>query len=136
MTAIKTIFGYVHCGMALIVAIQFLVSPMYGGDLNGTVWDAVSILMAIGAVAALVFAVMRMREVGFLFDWGSTLMLIASLTLFLLFFRLWFASYVFGSAETPALEFSRLMWYGIEVLFVLVNLFVGRYLLRGEKATN
>ena len=48
MTAIKTIFGYVHCGMALIVAIQFLVSPMYGGDLNGTVWDAVSILMAIG----------------------------------------------------------------------------------------
>ena len=136
MTAIKTIFGYVHCGMALIVAIQFLVSPMYGGDLNGTVWDAVSILMAIGAVAALVFAVMRMWEVGDSSDWGSTLMLIASLTLFLLFFRLWFASYVFGSAETPALEFSRLMWYGIEVLFVLVNLFVGRYLLRGEKATN
>ena len=136
MTAIKTIFGYVHCGMALIVAIQFLVSPMYGGDLNGTVWDAVSILMAIGVVAALVFPVMRMREVGDSSDWGSTLMLIASLTLFLLFFRLWFASYVFGSAETPALEFSRLMWYGIEVLFVLVNLFVGRYLLRGEKATN
>ena len=135
MTAIKTIFGYVHCGMALIVAIQFLVSPMYGGDLNGTVWDAVSILMAIGAVAALAFAVMRMREVGDSSDWGSTLMLIASLTLFLLFFRLWIASYVFGSAETPALEFSRLMWYGIEVLFVLVNLFVGRYLLRGEKAT-
>ena len=130
MTAIKTIFGYVHCGMALIVAIQFLVSPMYGGDLNGTVWDAVSILMAIGAVAALVFAVMRMWEVGDSSDWGSTLMLIASLTLFLLFFRLWFAAYVFESAETPALEFSRLMWYGIEVLFVLVNLFVGRYLLR------
>ena len=130
MTAIKTIFGYVHCGLAAAVAIQFLVSPMYGGDLNGRVWDAVSILMAIGSVAALVFAVLRMREVGDVSDWGSTLMLIASLTLFLLFFRLWFAAYVFESAETPALEFSRLMWYGIEVLFVLVNLFVGRYLLR------
>ena len=107
---------------------------MYGGALNGRVWDALSILMAIGAVAALAFAVMRMREVGDSSDWGSTLMLIASLTLFLLFFRLWFAAYVFESAETPALEFSRLMWYGIEVLFVLVNLFVGRYLLRSAKS--
>ena len=134
MTAIKTIFGYVHCGLAGAVAIQFLASPMYGGALNGRVWDALSILMAIGAVAALAFAVMRMREVGDSSDWGSTLMLIASLTLFLLFFRLWFAAYVFESAETPALEFSRLMWYGIEVLFVLVNLFVGRYLLRSAKS--
>lgn len=130
MKAIKTILGYIHIAMALIVAIQFLASPMYGGDLNGTIWDLVSIMMAIGAVAALVFAVLRMREVGDTSDWGSTLMLIATLTLFLLFFRLWFASEVFESAEKPSLEFRRLMWYGIDVLFVLVNLFVGRYLLR------
>ena len=130
MRAIKTIFGYVHFGLALIVAMQFLASPMYGGDLNGTIWDLVSFLMAIGAVAALVFAVLRMREVGDTSDWGSTLMLIATLTLFLLFFRLWFASDVFESTEKPSLEFRRLMWYGIDVLFVLVNLFVGRYLLR------
>ena len=130
MKAIKTIFGYVHVALAFVVAVQFLVSPMYGGDLNGTIWDIVSILMAVGVVAALVFAIMRMREVDNSSHWSSTLMLIASLTLFLLFFRLWFASYVFESAENPSLEFRRLMWYGIDVLFVAVNLFVGRYLLR------
>ena len=130
MKAIKTIFGYVHIALAFVVAVQFLASPMYGGDLNGTVWDVVSFLMAIGAVAALVFAIMRMREVDNSSHWGSTVMFIASLTLFLLFFRLWFASYVFESAENPSLEFRRLMWYGIDVLFVVVNLFVGRYLLR------
>ena len=130
MISIKRVFGYVHIVLASLVGIQFLVSPMYGGDLNGTIWDIVSILMAVGVVAALVFAIMRMREVGDSSHWSSTLMLIASLTLFLLFFRLWFASYVFESAENPSLEFRRLMWYGIDVLFVAVNLFVGRYLLR------
>lgn len=119
--------------MALIVAMQFLASPMYGGDLNGTIWDLVSIMMAVGVVAALVFALLRVREDSASDDWGSRVMLIASLALFLLFFRLFFSSQVFDSDEKPPYEFRLLMWYGIDVLFIIVNLFVGRYLLRGTK---
>lgn len=133
MKATKTIFGYVHFGLALIVAIQFLASPMYGGDLNGTIWDLVSIMMVVGIVASLVFAVMRMREDSDSGDWEPRVMLIASIALFLLFFRLFFSSQVFDSDEKPPFEFRLLMWYGIDVLFVLVNLFIGRYLLRGSK---
>ena len=62
MDAIKTTFGYVHVVLALVVAAQFVLSPMYGGDLNGDVWDAASYLMAIGSVAALIFAVVRKRK--------------------------------------------------------------------------
>ena len=134
MKAIKTIFGYVHIALAIIVAVQFLASPMYGGDLNGDVWDVVSYLMAIGSVAALIFAVIRQRQADGSSDWGATAMLIGSLVLFLLFFRLWFSSSVFDSDEKLALDFRRVMWYGIDVLFVVVNLFVGRYLLRNVKS--
>ena len=122
--------------MAVIVALQFLASPMYGGDLNGMIWDLVSIMMVVGVVAALAFAVLRIREDVGVNEWGSRVMLIASLVLFLLFFRLFFSSQVFDSDEKPPFEFRLLMWYGIDVLFVIVNLFVGRYLLRGTKAGN
>lgn len=125
---VKRAFGYIHVALALVVAIQFVASPLYGGDLNGTVWDAVSNLMAVGAVAALAFSILRFRESD---DVGAKAMLIASLVLFLLFVRLWFSSQIFESDEKPPYEFRLLMWYGIDVLFVVVNLFVGRYLLRG-----
>ena len=130
MDSIRKIFGYIHIALALLVAFQFLVSPMYGGDVNGTIWDMVSILMAVGCIPALIFAVIRVRETEDRSDWGAKAMLIATLVLFLLFFRLFFSSQVFDSAEKPPYEFRLLMWYGIDVLFVVVNLFVGRYLLR------
>ena len=133
MKTIKNIFGYAHIVLAIIVAAQFLASPMYGGDLNGTVWDLVSILMSVGVVSALVFASIRVREDSGSGDWGPRVMFVATVALFLLFFRLFFSSQVFDSDEKPPLEFRLLMWYGIDVLFVLVNLFVGRYLLRGSQ---
>ena len=61
-------------------------------------------------------------------------MLIASLVLFLLFFRHWFAASVFDSEKQLTGGFLQVMWYGIDVLFVIVNLFVGRYLLSGAKS--
>ncbi len=127
MKAIKIVFGYVHFGLALTVSVQFLASPMYGGDLNDTVWEIVSSLMAVGGLAALIFSIIRMRESP---DPGAKVMFIASLTLFLLFMRLWLSTYVFDSDETPQGDIVQLMWYGIDVLFVLVNFFVGHYLLR------
>ena len=126
----KRVFGYAHIGLALIVACQFIASPMYGGDLNGQIWDIVSIAMAIGAVSALIFATLRMLEVEGPHDWGANVMLIASLASALLVWRLFLSSQIFDSAEKPPYEFRLLMWYGIDVLSVLVNLFVGRYLLR------
>ncbi len=123
-------FGYAHIGLALVVACQFIASPMYGGDLNGQIWDIVSIAMAIGAVSALVFATLRIRETEGSHDWGANVMLIASLASALLVWRLFLSSQVFDSAEKPPFEFRLLMWYGIDVLSVLVNLYVGRYLLR------
>ncbi len=129
MHSIRKIFGYIHIALALLVALQFLASPMYDGDVNGRVWDIVSILMAVGCIPALIFAGVRMREDEDPSDWGAKTMLIATLVLFLLFFRLFFSSQVFDSAEKPPYEFRLLMWYGIDVLFVVVNLFVGRYLL-------
>ena len=134
MKSVRTIFGYVHIALALVVAVQFLASPTYGGDLNGTIWDIVSILMAVGVLAAWIFAMIRMQESGDSSDWASTAMLIASLVLLLLFFRLFFSSQIFDSDEQPSREFRLLMWYGIDVLFVVVNLFVGRYLLRSVKS--
>ncbi len=131
MNTVKRAFGYIHVVLALVVAIQFVASPLYGGDLNGTVWDAVSNLMAVGAVAALVFSILRIRETP---DSGAKVMFIASLVLFLLFVRLWFSSQIFESDEKPPYEFRLLMWYGIDVLFVVVNLFVGRYLLRSVQS--
>ena len=134
MRVTKTIFGYVHFGLALVVSIQFLVSPMYGGELNGTIWDIVSIAMAVGVASSLVFAIIRVREPGGGADGSSKAMLIASIVLFLLFFRLFFSSQVFDSDERLPFEFRLMMWYGIDVLFVIVNLYVGRYLLRSTKA--
>ena len=134
MRATKIIFGYVHLGLALIVAVQFLASPMYGGDLNGTIWDLVSIGMAVGVVASLVFAMMRLRAESGAGNSGAQVMLIASIALFLLFFRLFFSSQVFDSVERLPFEFRLMMWYGIDVLFVIVNLYVGRYLLRSARA--
>ena len=130
MQSVRKIFGYIHIALALLVTVQFLASPMYGGDLNGTIWDIVSILMAVGCIPALIFAVMRMREAEDPSDWGATTMFIATLVMSLLFFRLFFSSQVFDSAEKPPFEFRLLMWYGIDVLFIVVNLFVGRYLLQ------
>ena len=83
--------------------------------------------MAVGALAALIFSIVRIRESP---DAGAKVMFIASLTLFLLFMRLWLSAYVFESDETPQGDIVQLMWYGIDVLFVLVNIFVGHYLLR------
>lgn len=125
----KRVFGYAHIGLALVVGCQFIASPMYGGDLNGQIWDIVSIAMAIGAVSALIFAMLRIRETEGSHDWGANVMLIASLASALLVWRLFLSSQVFDSAEKPPYEFRLLMWYGIDVLSVLVNLFVGRYLL-------
>ena len=52
----------------------------------------------------------------------------------LLFFRLWLGWEVYDSEETPPWEIRLLLWYAIDVLFVIVSVTVGRYLLRSATA--
>ncbi len=134
MKSLKRLFGYVHVVLGLAVAGQFVASPTYDVETSSDVWDAMSFAMAVGAAAALVFSLMRVREAGKLPDWRATAMLIASASLFLLFFRLWLGWEVYDADETPPWEIRVLLWYVIDVMFVIVSITVGRYLLRTTRS--
>ena len=123
-----------HILLGLAVAGQFVASPTYDVATSTDVWDAMSFAMAVGAATALVVSLMRVREAGRLPDWRATTMLIAAAALFLLFFRLWLSWEVYDSAETPPWAIRLLLWYLIDVLFVIVSITVGRYLLRTAKS--
>ena len=119
--------------LGVAVAVQFVASPTYNPDTSNDVWDVLVIPMAVGATSAVVFSLIRVHvsrqsEQGA--DLRSICMLIASAALFLLYFRLWLAWWVFDAAETPPADLRQVMWYFIDVLFVLVNIAVGRHLLR------
>jgi cation transport ATPase len=128
--ALRQLFGYAHILLGLAVAGQFVASPTYDVTTSSDVWDVMSVAMAVGAATALVVSLLRIREVGKLPDWRATVMLIAAACLFLLFYRLWLAWEVYDSSETPPWEIRLLLWYFIDVLFVLVSITVGRYLVR------
>ena len=133
MTEINRWCGYVHMLLGIAVAVQFVLSPTYDVDASNGVWDVLTIPMAVGAASAVVFSLIRVRksrqsDEGA--DLGSVCMLIASAALFLLYYRLWLAWWVFDAAETPPADLRQVMWYFIDVLFVLVSLSVGLHLLR------
>ena len=133
MVAIKRWFGPIHIGLGLAVAVQFVLSPTYA---SGRVWEVLSFVMAFGVVAALAFSLLRMREsqrTGESPGLGATTMLASSGALFLLFWRLWLDWQFFDSVEMSDDSVRLAMWYGIDVLFVLVNVTVGLYLLRTVK---
>lgn len=133
MDAIRRIFGYVHIVLGVAIALQFLASEMYDDDLVIEVWDVLDYFMAIGAIGALVFSYLRSRSVesSDVREWvASTSMLIAAGALFLLFFEQWFAWEIFRDADDEPGDFRGLLWVMIDVLFVVVNIVVGRYLLR------
>ena len=98
-----------------------------------------AIPMAVGVTSAVVFSLIRVRvsrqsEQGA--DLGSICMLIASAALFLLYSRLWLAWWVLDAAGTPPADLRPVMWYFIDVLFVLVNIAVGRHLLRAASPSD
>ena len=133
MAAIKRWFGPVHIALGLAVTVQFVLSPTYA---SGRVWDVLSFVMAFGVVAALAFSLLRMRESqrsGESPDLGAITMLASSAALFLLYSRLWLDWQFFDSVEMSDGSVRLAMWYGIDVLFVLVNVTVGLYLLRTVK---
>ena len=94
MDLVRRAFGYIHIILGLTVAVQFLASEIYDGDAVGQVWDVLNYFMAIGAIAALVFSYLRVRDAdgSDIKEWvASSAMLIASAALFLLYFEQWFA---------------------------------------------
>ena len=133
MTTINRWCGWAHVLLGLAVAAQFVASPTYDVETSGDVWDVLTIPMAVGAASAVLFSLIRVqrsRQSGQDADLNAVSMLIASAALFLLYYRLWLAWWVFDAAETPPADLRQVMWYGIDVLFVLVNIAVGRHLLR------
>lgn len=133
MTAVNRWCGYVHVLLGLAIAVQFVASPTYDVDASNKVWDVLTIPMAVGAASAVAFSLIRVqrsRQSEQAADLRSASMLIASAALFLLYYRLFLAWWVFDAAETPPPDLRQVMWYAIDVLFVLVNVTVGRYLLR------
>ena len=133
MDLIKRAFGYIHIILGLAVALQFLASEIYDGDAVGQVWDVLNYFMAIGAIAALVFSYLRSREAdrSDMSEWiASSVMLIASAALFLLYFEQWFAWTVFKDAGDELGQARTMVWIVIDVMFPIVNIIVGSYLLR------
>ena len=141
---IKRVFGYAHIILGLLVALQFLGSEIYRDDVVASNWEILNYLMAVGAVAALVFSYLRSREAdrSDLAEWiGANAMLIASAALFLLYFEQWFAWEIFRDADDEPGGYRSLIWIAVDVMFPIVNMIVGSYLLRsvgfrpGDKET-
>ena len=139
MATIKRLFGYVHIVLGLAVAVQFLASEIYDDDAVVQVWDILNYLMAIGVVAALVFSYLRSREAdrSDMSEWvASSAMLIASAALFLLFIEQWFAWTVFKDPGDELGESRSMVWIMIDVMFPIVNIIVGSYLLRSNASSS
>ena len=139
MDLIKRVFGYVHIVLGLVVAVQFLASDVYAGDAVRQVWDILNYFMAIGVIAALVFSYLRTRgaDRSDMSEWiASSVMLIASAALFLLYFEQWFAWTVFKDAGDKLGEARLMVWIMIDVMFPIVNIIVGSYLLRSVGSTS
>ena len=133
MDWIKRVFGYVHLILGLVVAAQFVLNEVYSDDAAGDVWETLNYFMAVGAVAALIFSYLRARSTdkSDLREWiASSAMLIASSGLFLMYFEQWFAWEVFKDADDELGEFRSIIWIAVDVMFPIVNIIVGSYLLR------
>ena len=137
MDLIKPGFGYIHIILGLAVALQFLASEIYDDDAVIQVWDVLNYFMAVGVISALVFSYLRSREAdrSDMSEWiASSVMLIASAALFLLFIEQWFAWTVFKDAGDEMGEARSMVWIMIDVMFPIVNIIVGSYLLRNVGA--
>ncbi len=133
MDWIKRVFGYVHLILGLVVAAQFVLNEVYSDDAAGDVWETLNYFMAVGAIAALIFSYLRARDAdkSDLQEWiASSAMLIASSVLFLMYFEQWFAWEVFKDADDELGEFRSIIWIAVDVMFPIVNIIVGSYLLR------
>ena len=133
MDWIKRVFGYVHLILGLVVAAQFVLNEVFSDDAAGDVWDTLNYFMAVGAIAVLVFSYLRARDAdkSDLQEWvASSAMLIASAALFLLYFEQWFALTVFKDADDVIGEYRSIIWIAVDVMFPIVNIIVGSYLLR------
>lgn len=139
MDLIKRAFGYIHIILGLAVAVQFVMSEINPEDTVFRIWGVLNYLMAIGAIAALVFSWMRARETdkSDLQEWvASNVMLISAAAMFLLFFEQWFAWTVFKDADDELGDFRSMVWIVIDVMFPIVNITVGSYLLRSIGSTS
>lgn len=134
MDSVKRVFGYIHIILGAVVGLQFLASEIYSDDASGDVWTVLNYFMAVGVIAALVFSYLRARDAdgSDLKEWiASSAMLIASAALFLMYIEQWFAWELFVD-EGDGGDFRSMVWILVDVSFPIVNIIVGRYLLRAS----
>ena len=139
MEMFKRAFGYVHILLALLIGVHYIVLPVYdyGGE-EFDLWSVINFFTATGAVFAVLFSFMRWRAAGSSDDGresiAASVMLVASLAFFVLFFEQWLASRLFADELTdagPAFpNYRSLIWTVIDVVFPIISGVVGVHLLR------
>lgn len=139
MEMFKRAFGYVHILLALLIGVHYIVLPVYdyGGE-EYDLWSVINFFTATGAIAAVFFSYLRWRAAGSSDDSresiAASVMLIASLAFFVLFFEQWLASRLFADELTDAgpdfPNYRSLVWTVIDVVFPIISGVVGIHLLR------
>lgn len=130
MEAVKKVFGVIHFVLAIVVGVQFVVSPLYDAV---PVWEILNWGMAIGVIAGVIFSYMRWtsaRESDHGERVGSGAMLIGAVAVLLLFFEQWFATRLFPLDDAGwVTDRINLWWQVVNVIFVIVSGEIGMYLL-------
>ena len=139
MESLKRVIGIVLIVIALIVAIQTIIEPIYHTSTDdspySSAWDIINWLSAISIILGLIFGYMRMRGIG---EDSSVQEFIAANTLFygfiftaIIFFWNWFGIMGIGADFTAVPHGTRsLVWILFDAILPPLNIAMGISLLR------
>lgn len=139
MESLKRVIGIVLIVIALIVAIQTIIEPIYHTSTDdspySSAWDIINWLSAISIILGLIFGYMRMHGIG---EDSSVQEFIAANTLFygfiftaIIFFWNWFGIMGIGSDFTAVTHGTRsLVWILFDAILPPLNIAMGISLLR------
>ena len=136
MNALGKILAVLFGAFALVVTVQFVLSPLYQDAVDiGQVWNYVNYLLAVGVLAGLIVHYVRKRALTVLA--GSitrgyleiNLAFYLSVVLALCFFWNWFDDLTVGADSQDTTHL--LMWTFVNLLFVVISGHTGFHLWRG-----
>ena len=136
MNALGKILAVLFGAFALVVTVQFVLSPLYQDAVDiGQVWNYVNYLLALGVLAGLIVHYLRKRALtvsagsitrGYL---EVNLAFYLTVMLALWFFWNWFDDLTVGAESQDATHL--LMWTFVNPLFVVISGHTGFHLWRG-----
>lgn len=142
MESLKRVIGVVLIVIALIVAIQTIIEPIYHTSTDdspySSAWDIINWLSAISIILGLIFGYIRLSGVG---ADSSVQEFIAANTLFygfifvaIIFFWNWFGIMGFASDFTAVSHGTRgLVWILFDAILPPLNIAMGISLLRASE---